>query len=258
MGKKLHSNGKGRFAPAMLAVAGLAFAMPAAVLAVGAPDTSNAAPGAIEYLPFTPAGADPQLARRVAEVIGEDALRFTPASKPRQSTERTVNFAVRVDDATARTMSGGNLSEKVALATPEAISPIAGTRYNLGIARGFQSFAQPSRAVSSASVTAGVREDLRDIAMPDLSTYESGEDKGKPSRFQSRIALEQRDRAGSSPNTLQGVGSQRVDLGGSYRLSRNLDVTAGVRLSQERDRLAPLTDGVEDDQAVYVGTQIRF
>ena len=137
MGEKLHSNSKGRFAPAMLAVAGLAFAMPAAVLAVGAPDTSSAAPGAIEYLPFTPAGADPQLARRVAEVIGEDALRFTPASKPRQSSERTVNFAVRVDDATARSISGGDLSGKVALATPEAISPIAGTRYNLGIARGF-------------------------------------------------------------------------------------------------------------------------
>ena len=178
MGEKLHSNSKGRFAPAMLAVAGLAFAMPAAWSVVDerdlrTPDTSSAAPGAIEYLPFTPAGADPQLARRVAEVIGEDALRFTPASKPRQSSERTVNFAVRVDDATARSISGGDLSGKVALATPEAISPIAGTRYNLGIARGFQSFAQPSRAVSSASVTAGVREDLRDIAMPDLSTFGS-------------------------------------------------------------------------------------
>ena len=27
---------------------------------------------------------------------------------------------------------------------------------------------------------------------------------------------------------------------------------------QDRNRLAPLTDGVEDDQAVYVGTQVRF
>ena len=26
----------------------------------------------------------------------------------------------------------------------------------------------------------------------------------------------------------------------------------------DRDRLGPLTDGMEDDQAVYVGTQIRF
>lgn len=255
MGMAPNSKGKGRFAPAMLA-AGLAFVMPAAVLAVGSPDTNSATSSPIEYLPFTPAGADPQLARRVAEVIGEDALRFTPASKPRTNPDRTVNFAVRVDDATARSISGSGIAEKVALATPEAISPIAGTRYNLGIARGFQSFAQPTR--TSPSVAAGVREGVRDIAMPDLSTFDSGEDKGKPSRFQSRIALEQRDRAGSLAGTIQGAGSQQVDLGGSYRLSRNLDVTAGVRLSQERDRLAPLTDGVEDDQAVYVGTQIRF
>ncbi len=255
MSKTLHSKGKGRFAPAMLAVAGLAFAMPAAVLAVSSPTTAPSAE-AIEFLPFTPAGADPQLARRVAEVIGEDALRFTPAIKPRVTGERTVNFAVRVDDATARSISGRSATDAVTLAMPEAVNPIAGTRYNLGIARGFQSFAQPTR--TSPSVAAGVREGISDIAMPDLSTFDSGDARSKPSRFQSRIALEQRDRAGSAPRTIQGAGSQQVDLGGSYRLSRNLDVTAGVRLSQERDRLTPLTDGVEDDQAVYVGTQIRF
>jgi len=35
-------------------------------------------------------------------------------------------------------------------------------------------------------------------------------------------------------------------------------VTAGVRYSQERDRLGPLTDGTQDSQAVYLGTQFRF
>jgi hypothetical protein len=47
-------------------------------------------------------------------------------------------------------------------------------------------------------------------------------------------------------------------VGGAYRVVGNLNVTAGVRLSQESDRLTPLTDGVEDSQAVYVGTQLRF
>jgi hypothetical protein len=37
-----------------------------------------------------------------------------------------------------------------------------------------------------------------------------------------------------------------------------MDVTAGVRLRDERDRLAPLTNKQNDSQAVYVGTQIRF
>ena len=49
-----------------------------------------------------------------------------------------------------------------------------------------------------------------------------------------------------------------MDLGGSYRLTRNFDVTAGVRYSSERDRLRPLTDGKQDSQAVYVGTKFRF
>ena len=40
--------------------------------------------------------------------------------------------------------------------------------------------------------------------------------------------------------------------------SPNLTVTAGVRSSQERERLDPLTNSVQDSQAVYVGTQIKF
>lgn len=254
MGKRFDSRSKGRFSPAMLAVAGLALAVPGAGLAVASPGITEAAQP-IEFLPFTPAGADPELAQKVAQLVGEDALRFTPASKPGPQRDRTVNFAVRVDDATARTLSGRTALEPLAeTSAVETALPVAPTRYNLGIARGYQSFAQPTRSVTAAAVAEG----LKDIAMPDLGTFDSEEKDGKPSRFQSRIALEQEGLAGSTPRTLEGAGRQRVDLGGSYRLSRNLDVTAGVRIKQDRDRLGPLTDGMEDDQAVYVGTQIRF
>ena len=254
MGKMFDSKGKGRFAPAVLAVAGLAMAIPGAGLAVSTPDARPAS-AALEFLPFTPAGADPELAQKVAALVGEDALRFTPANKPAPARERTVNFAVRVDAATARALSGRAPLDQIGQTGPTgSVLPIAPTRYNLGIARGYQSFAQPTRSVSSVSASA----DLKDFAMPDLGKFDGEENEGKPSRFQSRIALEQRDNAGTSPLTLEGAGTQRVDLGGSYRLGRNLDVTAGVRIKQDRDRLAPLTDGIEDDQAVYVGTQIRF
>ena len=70
--------------------------------------------------------------------------------------------------------------------------------------------------------------------------------------------LEDRTIAGRSPNTLDSIGSQTVGLGGSFRLSPNMNVTAGVRYSQERERLDPLTNAVQDSQAVYVGTQIKF
>jgi len=78
------------------------------------------------------------------------------------------------------------------------------------------------------------------------------------SRLAPRIELDTRERAGRAPRTFEGQGDYQVDLGGSYRLTRNLDVTAGVRYSPERDRLLPLTDGKKDSQAVYVGTQFRF
>lgn len=251
MAARRNSSGTGRLAPIMLAAACLAVAIPGAGMAV----VSSAAEKpsvSMEYLPFTPAGVDPALAARVAEVMGKDALRFTPANKPRPSGERTVNFAVRVDKDVAASISGrtvrDTMAAKSAIETELMITP---TRYNLGVARGYQSFAQPAR--SAAAVPSGIR----DIAMPDLSTYRA-DDGRESSRFQSRIALERQGRAGSSPGTIEAAGSQQLDLGGSYSLSRNLDVTAGVRLSQERDRLAPLTSGVDDDQAVYVGTQIRF
>jgi len=41
-------------------------------------------------------------------------------------------------------------------------------------------------------------------------------------------------------------------------VTRNVAVTAGVRYSSERDRIAPLTDTTQDSQAVYVGTRFRF
>ena len=96
--------------------------------------------------------------------------------------------------------------------------------------------------------------------MPDLAAFEPVDplENRRPNRFQTRIAIEDRQAAGRSPNTLDALSSQTFDLGGAYSITSNLDVTAGVRLSQERDRLSPITDSVQDSQAVYVGTQFRF
>ena len=242
-----------RAIPVALAAAGLVFAMPGTGLAVGAP-ASTSIPSALGSLPFTPANVDPQLARKVAAIIGNDGLRFTPATRINRSPERTVTVAVRVDDATARAISVRRPIETAAAENGrERALEIAPTRYNLGLARGYQSFAQPQP--TAATLPTGVR----DLSMPDLSSYRPAETKsGKPSRFGSRLALDNETAAGRSPRTLESLGEQSVDLQGSYRVKGNLNVTAGVRLSQDRNRLNPLTDGIEDDQAVYVGTQLRF
>jgi hypothetical protein len=95
--------------------------------------------------------------------------------------------------------------------------------------------------------------------MPDLDRFSLEKNtRNKPDRFEPRVALESVQPSGPSPRVLDPRSSRSVEVGGAYRVVGNLNVTAGVRLSQERDRLTPLTDGVEDSQAVYVGTQLRF
>lgn len=236
-------------APALIG-GGILLAIPTASLAL-----SNAVYAPLTDIAprFTPAGVDPDLAERVNTryAAARKAMRFTPAANKAQS-DRTVTVAVRIDDETARAISIRSAIDSATENTPGRRSvAIAPTRFDLGLARGYQSFAKPANSLPS---------NISRIEMPDLAQFRpkdaTAED--KPSRFQPRIALENERAPGRAPRTLEGLGEQSVDVGGSYRVTRNLDVTAGVRLSQERSRLSPLTDGVEDDQAVYVGTQLRF
>ena len=244
-----------RAIPALLAAAALVVTAPVAGAAAVRSLIPSSQPLGSGYVPFTPANIDPGLARKVAATLGIDGLRFTPAPRTQRG-ERLVTMAVRVDRATARAITvrrtlADASGKRGALAAMPLIEP---TRYNLGTARGFQSFAVP------APKALAVPEGIRDIAMADLASYrtDAGTKAGKPSRFQPRIAFVDGADAGRAPRTLEGAGEQSVDVGGAYRVTRNLAVTAGVRVSQDRNRIAPLTDGVEDDKAVYVGTQFRF
>lgn len=248
---KGHSASSARKLPLLLAAVGLAFGVPSAGLAVAALSDGASGTDASPFAVFTPSSVDPQLARRVAQRAGDSAMRFTPAGSAIKR-DRTVTVAVRVDQDIARAISVRQALD-FAPGGGEGLTTLATTRYNLGTARGYQSFKRPDAHVSLAG-------GVRDIAMPDLSTFEPNRPGAadKPSRFQPRIALEGEQVAGRSPNTLDSLSAQTVDLGGAYRIIGNLNVTAGVRLSQERDRLSPITDSVQDSQAVYVGTQLRF
>ena len=202
---------------------------------------------------FTPASVDPDLAASVniSSLSSGRLFRFTPAGSSNRP-GRSVTVAVRVDEDVMRAVSvrgplGGTAAQSGA--TPFRIAPVA---YNLGVARGYQSFAAGQPIATTTT--------LRKIDMPDLSAFEPGKGAAKSgtSRFAPRIAIDEKDRAGRAPRTLEGEGEYQVDLGGSYRVSRNLQVIGGVRYSNDRDRVAPLTDGKQDSQAVYVGTQFRF
>lgn len=226
-----------------------------------APTVSLSARGGIGS--FTPASVDPRLISQIAEQIagrspGSGRLfRFTPAGMENRP-DRVVTVAVRVDDDGTRDFAVRPTSAAGAAASGAAPVRIAPMVYNLGLARGYQSF-----ATSAATSRELPRLEIQRLDMPDLRAFGRKDTAGSagaasPSRLAPRIELDTKDHAGHTPRTFEGQSDYQVDLGGSYRLTRNLDVTAGVRYSPERDRLRPLTDGKKDSQAVYVGTKFRF
>jgi hypothetical protein len=230
----------------------LALGLPSAGLALAganAPARAAASLDAVGLGMFTPASVDPALAARVADKARARGLRFTPASAPPISGNRTVTVAVRVDDDSARAISVRKPIEAVQ-GRGVGIIGIEASRFQLGSAIGYQRFTR----------TVDLSSKVSNMALPDLSQFKPSRprDDEKPGRLQPRIELEDREIAGRSPNTLDSIGAQTVGVGGSFSLSPNLNVTAGVRYSQERERLDPLTNSVKDSQAVYVGTQIKF
>lgn len=204
---------------------------------------------------FTPASVDPRLAARISveRLATSPLFKFTPAASESRN-GRAVTVAVRVDSETANAISVRQALAGVADAQAGiAAVRVAPSAFNLGIARGYESFA-PKLAQAIAA------PEIKKIDMPDLAAFAAGKGKDRdPSRFAPRIALDENAKSGRAPRTLEGQGDYSVDVGGAYRVTRNVAVTAGVRYSSERDRIAPpLTDSTQDSQAVYVGTQFRF
>lgn len=240
---------RGGAAAMMLAGTVSLLALPSAVLAFSSRLDLQPANDAMDIQQdgFRPAEVDPRLARSITvrALSKGRTFRFTPAATPTRM-DSSLTVAVRLDSRSSRQIVVRGPAPSTAGGSGISIAP---TAYSLGAARGYKTFAQ-----------SGTGADARRIGMPDLAAYSiAGSAKSDPSRFAPRIELDERARAGRSPRTLEGQGAdQTVDLGGSYRVSGNLNVTAGVRYSSERNRVDPLIDGKQDNQAVYVGTQIRF
>jgi hypothetical protein len=252
--RKVVIRNRSRLAATLAAGAVVVAGLPTAVLAVGSAGDQAALGTLGGFAALTPASVDPRLAKFVAARNDDQArlMRFTPAGVADRGS-RSVTVAVRVDEEAARAMS-------VRTAIAKAMEQVAGeggvritpTRYSLGVARGYQRFAKPEPLRISRTLSDTAIPDLRDLRPAQVASEDDG-------RFAARVELEQEAKTGSTPRTIDSRSDQTVDLAGSYRLTPNLDVTAGVRYSQERDRLAPLADSTkQDSQAVYVGTQFRF
>ena len=251
-GAAMPAGSRGLSPAVLLTGAVICLALPSAVLAFSSGFDGQPAPAAensgnLAVLP--PTAASPLLARpmTVPGLTRGQLFRFTPAGNTTRP-DRSVTVAVRVDPQGTGAITvqapGGLFGSGLGKLR------IAPTAYSLGVSRGFQNFVIPGELR---------RNDNPDLAAFKLGPKATGNSPDEPSRLAARLALDQREKLGRAPRTLEAGGEQSVDFGGSYRLTRNIDVTAGVRYSQDRDRLVTVVpDGQKDSQAVYVGTQFRF
>lgn len=218
----------------------LAVAAAFAVPAIGAPGTAKQLTSRPIASFFTPASADPKLAALIAR-NGLDAapFRFTPAES-----EGTRRPALGVVPPAAVKTGVVTLRNAPSVDTGSVgLAPIA---YDLG----------RNAPVKRLVMPGDVKMDL--AASPvghkpiDIGTSFSDRRNTRLKATSERTTVGDARLTGYLPK-------DSIDVGGSYSLSRNLDVTAGVRYkSQDRDRLAPLPDAQRESQAVYVGTAFRF
>jgi hypothetical protein len=193
---------------------------------------------------FTPASADPRLAAIFARGgLDTSGFRFTP-SDARHDGRHPVTVAIR-----ARSARGLTLVDRTTPlpASTVALTPIA---YNLDVAVGWKRFALSG-----------------DVSKVDLAGMPGGREAAglgvsyTANRFSGRVKAAADRPLANAPKLTEDAPAYSIDVGGSYALTRRLDVTAGVRYKAERDRLIeqPASDtDRHDSQAVYVGTAFRF
>ncbi|MFV0625389.1 hypothetical protein ACBY01_15440 [Sphingomonas sp. ac-8] len=235
----------------MRAMAGLGIgALGAAVVliapALGAPEASGAL--AIRRAPpigsiggFTPSSADPKLAAILARNgVDTSSFRFTPSEGQRVG-KRAVTVAVR-----ARTQPVAAPEHAAVDAnTGPTLAPIA---YNLGTSVGWKRFAAAGDLAKLDVAQAGSRDRLATGL-------------GKGARRAGAATVDLGKVGADQPNQPKLVAEPSngaIGVGGSYSLSRHIDVTAGVRYKSEKDRLMRVEDTRRDNQALYVGTAFRF
>lgn len=225
-------------------------ALPSAVLAFSTNFHNSAgSAGQIDSLNGEPTSENLSQAIALRSLAKDQPFPFTPAGSP-DRLDRAVTVAVRLDTEAAQAIIVRGRAPIAPVVSEPGALRIAPTAFTLGMSRGYQNFAQnlvpqtPHRPVAE---------------LPDLKKFSLAPSAAKPdvSRFSPRISLDEKRPSGRAPRTFA-VDGNEVDVGGAYRVTDNLDVTAGVRYSQDRERLVPLTDGKQDSQAVYVGTQFHF
>lgn len=188
---------------------------------------------------FTPTIKDTRLAAAYAKMAASSSgrgFRFTPTSGS-LSGERSVTVMVRANN------NGAPIVSSIA---PVNIAPVA---FSLNSDRGWRRFALPESVGRKAldPVPVETMVDARNFSL----------EQGRKDRFSTKLLIE--NRREPAMGVRQGDKDYSLGLASSYSLTRNLNVTAGVRYDNAAaQRISPLTDDRQDGQAVYLGTVFKF
>ncbi|WP_340317432.1 porin [Rhizorhabdus argentea] len=189
---------------------------------------------------FAPVAADPRQAAlfdRVGGSFAEPNFRFTPSGG---SSKRAVTVAIRARN------NRSNAGMTVAVNSPAINAGLAPSAYSLGASLGWKHFALSG---DFARIDGGAVPDDRQLA--DIGVSYSG------SKWSTRLLFGAERATGQ--NNLGGPDEAlSVDLGGSYSLTRNLELSGGLRYKTQRERLDMTSDLRRDSQAIYIGTAFRF
>ena len=170
---------------------------------------------------------------------------ISPTGKPARPIDDTwtkPNSRVR-----ARATTTAQAAKVLGETSASAVTAVTPTAYNLGVAVGWKRFALSGDV---AKVQGGILPGTREAA--EVGVSYSGK------KFTGRVQVGAERSDSEQPRIVPLENSYSLDVGGSFKVAKNLDVTGGVRYRIQEDRLAPLRDERRDSQAVYVGTAFRF
>jgi hypothetical protein len=249
-GKKTFGRKNATFAAALLATGSLVLS-PVIAPAFAAKSFSGAREVSSDWLnTFTPSGVDSVLAEKFAATGGSvnERFPFTPAASGLNGS-RTITVAARANSR----LSAGAVSVRNVIGTADVASGtglrLSTVDYRLTASKGWQGFAIPSAPKLTA------KSPLSELGN---GGFRLDEGVKKTSKFSTSIKLDQNREAAPPARGSAAAGDYKLDVGGSFSISRKIDFTAGVRYGTENDRVLPTADNRKDSEAVYVGTKIRF
>lgn len=249
--------------PAMVGLTAISMAFsPLIVPAFAAKTAASASDFVSDWsIQFTPSGVDSRLAeihkQRLAEkksqaVKGNELFRFTPAGLDKIS-NRTLTVAARTNDVVEA------VTVKNIAATGNAgLGPIAAlqkTKYSLKQDKGWKGFELSALPKILADDKLG---QLNRISVPSIEFKLDDGKNDKPSKFSTSMKIAKPNDAAPSPLGNAAGEDYVLNLGGSFSISKRIDLTAGVRYDRQSDIPLSSNDDREDSEAVYVGTKIRF